>query len=145
MSDFSQTDPFQGILNLMRQEGERRSVSDPEGVLVAGDVSKLILARLDRLEPTTPADALRFIAVAIGAIRQTFLSDNHLSARELDESMPVLRHLSAVAEELVGLSDGLASVSFSSALASDDGTFDDLPPLDEMPPDGTDDGFGSEW
>lgn len=153
--------PYTATLMRLRDESGRTDDTNPEGLAVAGDISKLILSHLEHADETLPSDVLRSVAVAMAEVRQRFLSDNHLSVRELREAMPMLSHLSAVAEELVALSDGLAEdeldLRFVDRPAAFDGPakraqqddldlpiVDDFGPLDDQP-DGLGDGNPLEW
>lgn len=124
-------DPREEILMRLRAETTRRQdhSDEPDGRIVAQDIAMLITSTLDpRANP--PSEVLRSAAVALAATRQSFLSDHHLSARELDEAMPALRHLSDVAEQLTALGDELA-VSEQHTVSSTDRPLEVIEPFED--------------
>lgn len=109
------------ILMSLRAGRTQRSAADLEVAdeLVTG-IAGTVLGGLDLSMHTSPAEVLRCVAIALAEVRQGFLAANRLDDRELRAIMPLLTHISTVAESLVGVSDGLAA----EALGPDDDYWD---------------------
>ena len=96
---------------LMRLRGEvtRRDTVDHTAPAALAGITDLILSVLDAQSKVATIEGLRASAVALAAVRQTFLASHDLSDMNLTDVMPVIRYLSLVAEGLVAVSDELAA------------------------------------
>ena len=124
-------DPAVAILARLRSAASERQDSDSlrgEGALVAVEIAETILGgKVADPQAPSPSEQLRAVAVALAVTRQRFLSDNHLTDFELNASLPLLSHISAVAEALVVFSDSLASLALESTWTDTPPSADDLP------------------
>lgn len=95
------------LLSALQANAERRpkppAVDAASCLADARIVADTVLRATDPLGDLSPSEAAAMSAVAIACARQTFLSRVELTDVELEEGMPVLRHLSLLAESLAVL------------------------------------------
>ncbi|MGI8416495.1 MAG: hypothetical protein ACR2P2_09915 [Nakamurella sp.] len=123
----------------LRTEASRRKAISPRR-RVGAEIADLVTATMGAADDAETVNALRSAAVALAAARQSFMASFDLSDINMTEVMPVITHLSQIAEALVVLSDDLAA----STLGQDDSADGFSPPIIhpfEPPADDSDDGF----
>lgn len=100
------------MLARLRAEGDRRPRAADSATAEGGEreiaagLARMVLSGIGPGQ--RPSAILRAVAVGLAGTRQTFMASRDLSDLSLSEAMPVINHISMMAESLVRISDMLA-------------------------------------